>query len=151
MSESRAGILKAVAKPLQFLTLAMLVMEVTLGGLAWRLPDYRGVLVWAIIGFLLIFISIAIFIEVRNQQASVWLQPYAALFAEDLVLVLDGYSLTPSEKREMWASLADIMLNVDDPGAPRAYLQFREDVAKHLKKKLNLQKAVVKTQGPIDD
>lgn len=153
-SDSRATVIKSVTKPLQFLALAMLVMESTLVVLALKLPDrYTGWLVGAIVGFILIFIGVATYIEVQTLRAGTWLLPYAALFAVDLIGVLDGYldNLPPAEQREAWASLADVLL-VDDSEAPRAYRKFRSDVAEHLKiRKVNSKKLLIGTQGPINE
>jgi len=152
---SRAAVLKSVTKPLQVLALAMLVMESTLVVLALKLPDrYTGWLVGAIIGFILIFIGVATYIEIQTLRAGTWLLPYAALFAVDLIGVLDGYldNLPPAEQREAWASLADVLLEFDDPEAPRAYRKFRSDVAEHLKiRKVNTKKLLIGTQGPINE
>lgn len=153
MPPSRPAIIKSVTKGVQLLALAMLVMESLLGYLAATLPvQYKGLLVGAIIGFLLIFICVATALEIQNLRAGTWLVPYAALFSVDLITVLDGYleNLTPAERREAWASLADVLEEFDDPGAPRAYKKFRSDVAEDIKKrKLGTKKLLGRTQGPI--
>jgi len=152
MGRNTVGIIRSVTKPLQFLVLTMLVMESLLAGLAWKFTDLRSRLAWAIIAFILIFIGVGVIMEVVAQRAGTWLPPYAALFAEDLLSVLDGYlvNLSTTEQREAWASLADVLLEFEDPGAPRAYIEFRLHVAERLKKKLGLKKPAAKTQGPID-
>ena len=151
LRESRGGILKSVTNTLKFLTLTMLVMEATLVALAFGLKEYRGLLIGSIIGFLILFVASAIFLEIRNQQAGTWLPPYAALFAQDLHDVLDGYlaDLHRTIQNEAWASLADVLEEFDDASAPAAYREFRTRVATSLKKKAALKKAVVRTQGPI--
>jgi hypothetical protein len=122
-------------------------------GLALKLPgQYTGWLVGAIIGFLFIFISVGTVIEVQDRLAGTWLSPYAELFAVDIIGVLEGYmtNLTSAEQREAWATLVDVLLALQDPKAPRAYIKFRTDVAEGLRKrKVDPKKLLGRTQGPI--
>lgn len=153
MADSRSQILKAVTKPLQFQALALLVTEAVLVALVVKLPaQFTGWLIAAIVGFLLIFICYGVYIEIQDRKIGTWLSPYASLFAVDLIDGLAGYltNLTPTEQREAWASLVDVLLKFDDQRAPRAYVKFRVEVAEDLKRrKVDEKKLLGRTQGPI--
>jgi hypothetical protein len=135
---ARRGVIGAVTTPLKYLVLALLVVELLLGGLASGFEAQRTLLVWAIICYLAAFTLIVVGLAILRPEALSGTRPWqpnlAQKFALDLIMSLEGAmeNLSPRAKTEAWATVADVITS--DKEVNREYLVFCEIVAKHLRK-----------------
>lgn len=151
--ENRSSVINAVKTPLGFLVLGLLVVDGTLAGLAMKLPNYQGPLVWTVIVSVPILVIIVVVLAVLRPEAlrgdRPWQEVYAKQFADDLYMALDGAlnNLEPLERAEAWLTVVDVITSESQPD--KQYFAFCSGVAARLKKKTDLAARVISTQGPI--
>jgi hypothetical protein len=151
-AKDRLAIVTAVRTPLAFLVLGVLIVEGTLGTLAYALADFRSVLVWAIVISIPAFVLIVVVLAVWQPEALKGDRPlhesHANEFASDLFLVLDGYlsNLNPRERGEAWGTVADVIASEEQ--ADDNYSKFRLAVSSRLKRLAKIRSVVA--PGPID-
>ena len=150
---TRSTTIEAVKTPLAFIVLGLLVVEASLTTLAVTLEDQRNLLVWTIVLSIPTFVAIVVSLAIWRPEALRGDRPlqkvYAHKFADDLHASLDGpfSNLTPTERAEAWATLADIISNSSPED--RTYLRFCMAVAARIRVRANLEERVTGVPGPV--
>lgn len=138
-SAGRRGIIEAVTTPLAFIVLGLLVIDASVGALAFKFEGHdRMVLVWTLVGsvaaYVLLVTGLAIWKPEALSGTRPWQESYGQRMADDLLLALEGplENLQPGEREEAWLTLADIISSVED--APKLYQTFCVRVATRIRK-----------------
>ena len=153
MPESRTALLDAVRTPMSFFVLGLLVVDGTIAGMAMSLPDYRGILVGAVVISVPLFMAIVAGLSVFRPEALRGDRPlqevYSRQFASDIYVVIDGYlrNLESRERVEAWQTVADVITNETERDA--TYSKFCAGVASNLRRLANIAQRSATTPGPI--
>jgi len=143
------GIIKAVTTPLGFLVLGLLALNATMGLLASVLGDYRGPLVYTLIGsvvlLVLIVVGLSIFRPEALQGVRPWQVSYGPRFADDLYMAVEGAfeNLDQFERDEAWATLSDVLRTArkDDKDYKKFCASVAERIAFRVATKRRLQES----------
>jgi hypothetical protein len=153
-AKDRVAIVTAIKTPLAFLVLGVLIVEGTLGTLAYALSEFRGILVWAIVISIPAFVLIVVALAVWQPEALKGDRPlhgsHANQFASDLFLVLDGYlsNLSSQERGEAWVTVADVLTGEEK--ADDSYSRFCLAVAVRLRRLAKVTNRSLSAPGPIE-
>ncbi|NEU09780.1 hypothetical protein GZH53_15745 [Flavihumibacter sp. R14] len=126
MSQSeinRTEIIEAVKRPINFMVLVLLMVEILLGAMAFKFEGIREQLVWVIISFFAVFTLIVIVLGIWRpevlQGTRNWDISYSDRLADNIYIAIEGYfeNLSHEEKVEAWMSLSDFLKSENSANA----------------------------------